>query len=109
MDHHGSDQRCRALIGLPGDLLGYAHAHATTGDTRMWVADLERMLAIAWDLMMPEQKVQNSLRCIHHGSSAQRTRPWPAEYPTALAPCLDKPALNRGGGRGDGRWATHTR
>jgi hypothetical protein len=34
------------------DLLGYARAHAATGDTQMWVDDLE-----AWDLMTPEQKV----------------------------------------------------
>ena len=27
------------------DLLGYARAHAATGDTRMWVDDLERLLA----------------------------------------------------------------
>lgn len=40
------------------NLLGYAHAHAATGDTRMWVADLERMLDIAWSLMTPEQRIR---------------------------------------------------
>jgi len=39
------------------DLLGYARAHAATGDTRMWVDDLERLLAVAWDLMTAEQRV----------------------------------------------------
>jgi ATP-dependent DNA ligase len=40
------------------DLLGDAHAHAATGDTRMWVADFERMLNIAWSLMTPEQRIR---------------------------------------------------
>jgi hypothetical protein len=40
------------------DLLAYAHAHAATGDTRMWVADLERMLNVAWSLMTPEQRIR---------------------------------------------------
>ncbi len=40
------------------DLLGYARAHASTSDTRAWVDDLERMLAIAWDTMSTEQRHQ---------------------------------------------------
>jgi hypothetical protein len=40
------------------DLLGYARAHAATGDSRVWVDDLQRMFAIAWDLMTSEQRVQ---------------------------------------------------
>ena len=39
------------------DLLGYARAHAATGDTRIWVDDLERLLAVAWDLMTADQRV----------------------------------------------------
>jgi hypothetical protein len=39
-------------------LLGYARAHAATGDTRVWVDDLEQMLSVAWDLMTPEQRLQ---------------------------------------------------
>ena len=40
------------------DLLGYARAHAATGDTRVWVDDLERMLSVAWELMTDEQRLQ---------------------------------------------------
>jgi hypothetical protein len=40
------------------DLLGYARAHAATGDTHVWLDDLERMLAVAWDIMTNEQRVQ---------------------------------------------------
>lgn len=40
------------------DLLGYARAHAATGDTRVWVDDLERMLSVAWELMTDEQRHQ---------------------------------------------------
>jgi hypothetical protein len=40
------------------DLLGYARAHAATGDTRVWVDDLEQMLSVAWDLMTPDQRLQ---------------------------------------------------
>jgi len=40
------------------DLFGYARAHAATGDTRVWVDDLERMLVVAWDLMTAEQRLQ---------------------------------------------------
>jgi hypothetical protein len=38
------------------DLFGYARAHAATGDTRVWIDDLERMLLLAWDLMTNEQR-----------------------------------------------------
>ena len=38
------------------ELLGYARAHAATSDTRDWIADLESMLAVAWDLMTEEQR-----------------------------------------------------
>lgn len=40
------------------DLLGCARAHAATRDTRVWIDDLERMLAVAWDLMTTEQRLQ---------------------------------------------------
>lgn len=40
------------------ELLGCARAHAATGDSRVWVDDLERMLAVAWDLMTTEQRLQ---------------------------------------------------
>jgi hypothetical protein len=40
------------------DLFGYARAHAATGDTRVWIDDLERMLLLAWDLMTAEQRRQ---------------------------------------------------
>jgi hypothetical protein len=36
--------------------LSFARAHSDTSDTRQWVADLEDMLRVAWDLMTPEQK-----------------------------------------------------
>jgi len=38
------------------DYFGFARAHADTADTRQWIADLEDMLRVAWDLMTPEQK-----------------------------------------------------
>lgn len=38
------------------DLLGCARAHGATSDTRQWIADLENMLAVAWDLMTEEQR-----------------------------------------------------
>jgi hypothetical protein len=38
------------------DLLGYARAHGATSDTREWIADLESMLAVAWELMTEEQR-----------------------------------------------------
>ena len=47
-----------ASVARLDDLLGYARAHAATGDSRVWVDDLQRMLAIAWDLMTTEQRVQ---------------------------------------------------
>ncbi|MDO9713472.1 hypothetical protein [Paracraurococcus lichenis] len=39
------------------DILGFARSHGEMMDTRKWVADLEDMLRIAWDLMTPEQQV----------------------------------------------------
>jgi hypothetical protein len=38
------------------DYLGFARGHGETTDTRQWVADLENMLRIAWDLMTPGQR-----------------------------------------------------
>jgi hypothetical protein len=38
------------------DLLGCARAHGATSDTREWIADLESMLAVAWELMTEEQR-----------------------------------------------------
>lgn len=40
------------------DLLDYARAHAATGDTRVWIDDLEQMLSVAWDLMTSEQRLR---------------------------------------------------
>ena len=40
------------------NLLGYARAHSAIADTRVWIADLERMLAVAWNLMSSEQRTQ---------------------------------------------------
>ena len=37
-------------------LLGCARAHGATSDTREWIADLECMLQVAWDLMTEEQR-----------------------------------------------------
>ncbi len=36
--------------------LSFARGHGETADTRQWVADLEDMLRVAWDLMTPEQR-----------------------------------------------------
>jgi hypothetical protein len=38
------------------DYLGFARGHGETTDTRQWVADLEDMLRVAWDMMTPEQR-----------------------------------------------------
>lgn len=37
-------------------LLRDAQMHAETSDTRQWVDNLERMLAVAWDLMTEDQR-----------------------------------------------------
>ena len=42
------------------DLLRMARMHGETTDTRRWVDNLERMVAVAWDLMTDEQR--NALR-----------------------------------------------
>lgn len=38
------------------DLLRCAQMHGETTDTRQWVDNLERMLAVAWDLMSEDQR-----------------------------------------------------
>jgi hypothetical protein len=38
------------------DYLGFARGHGETTDTRQWVADLEDMLRVAWDIMTSEQR-----------------------------------------------------
>ena len=38
------------------DYLGFARGHGETTDTRQWVADLEDMLRVVWDMMTPEQR-----------------------------------------------------
>lgn len=52
----GSANNGNALERGLEDYLRYARAHSDTSDTRQWVADLEDMLRVAWDLMTPEQK-----------------------------------------------------
>jgi hypothetical protein len=38
------------------DYLGFARGHGEISDTRQWVADLEDMLRVAWDLMTSKQR-----------------------------------------------------
>ena len=38
------------------DLLRMAQMHGESTDTRQWVDNLERMLAVAWDLMTEAQR-----------------------------------------------------
>lgn len=38
------------------DLLRSARLHGESTDTRQWVDNLERMLAVAWDLMSDAQR-----------------------------------------------------
>ncbi|TCZ56641.1 hypothetical protein [Roseicella aquatilis] len=38
--------------------LGYARGHGETTDSRRWIADLEDMLRVAWDLMTPAQRAE---------------------------------------------------
>ena len=39
-----------------GDLLRFARMDGETSDTRQWLDNLERLLAVAWDLMTEEQR-----------------------------------------------------
>jgi hypothetical protein len=36
--------------------LGFARGHGEMADTRQWIAALEDMLRVAWELMTPEQQ-----------------------------------------------------
>jgi hypothetical protein len=57
-DTRGEAEQLGPPVDLLDDLFGSARAHAATGDSRMWVDDLERVLAVAWDLMTTEQKLR---------------------------------------------------
>ena len=59
-DTRGEAEQLGPPVDLLDDLLGSARAHAATGDSRMWVDDLERVLAVAWDLVTTEQKLRFS-------------------------------------------------
>jgi hypothetical protein len=54
-DAVGPDDEAARERGLD-EYLALARGHGETSDTRQWVADLEDMLRVAWDLLTPEQR-----------------------------------------------------